>query len=354
MDTRIRQTLMDAYGAEVAENAQLLNLGGHASLRIYWRITLEAPGPRGEKTLMAMVLPEGFDPSKSDEGGDTPAVTELPFVNVQRYLRRLGLPVGDIDVVDMPRGVLLLEDLGDATFENVYLSDKCNAENLYKEVIDLLVDVQAKILADDAQDCVGYQKSFDQKLLYWELDHYREWGLDEHYGPARLGDKREALAKIFEDVVQELLNLPQCLVMRDYQSRNIMQKSGKWVLIDFQDALVGPFIYDLVALLRDSYIVLDPDMVARLVAYYGDKGRSAGLPWCADQAQVENAFHLQTVQRKLKDAGRFIFIDRVKNNPSFLPYYSPSVGYVVNALKHLPQYAHLEALLREVEPAWEA
>ncbi len=42
-----------------------------------------------------------------------------------------------------------------------------------------------------------------------------------------------------------------------------------------------------------------------------------------------------TVQRKLKDAGRFIFIDRVKKNPSFLPYFEPSLAKVRGALERL-------------------
>ena len=38
-----------------------------------------------------------------------------------------------------------------------------------------------------------------------------------------------------------------------------MMKDGELVVIDFQDALQGPRQYDLVALLRDSYVELDRD-----------------------------------------------------------------------------------------------
>lgn len=93
-------------------------------------------------------------------------------------------------------------------------------------------------------------------------------------------------------------------------------------------------------------------MVEALVADYAAQGREAGLPWCDDDAAVLRAFHLQTVQRKLKDAGRFVFIDRVKHNPSFLGYYTPSISYVAAALRALPELSALEALLAEVEPAW--
>ena len=67
---------------------------------------------------------------------------------------------------------------------------------------------------------------------------------------------------------------------------------------------------------------------------------------------MQRAFNLQTVQRKLKDAGRFIFIDRVKGNPDFLPYYKSSITYVRQALEMLPAYDELADLLSEFEPAW--
>lgn len=350
MEARIREALRTRFGAACAESASLENLGGHASLRIYWRITTKTDRfPRNESTLMAMVLPQGDAALGSEEGGssDDPTPKELPFVSVHRYLARLGMPVPDIDFVDMNLGVLLLEDLGDTMFENVYLDNEKPVEALYREAIDLLIGFQVAVLDDGRKDCICWQKSFDRELLRWELDHYREWGLDEHYGSDALDPRREELDEIFDAIVDELLELPQTLVLRDYQSRNIMRKNGRWYLIDFQDALVGPFIYDLVALLRDSYIELEPDAVDRLVGYYGRAGREAGLPWCS--TDVHRAFHLQTLQRKLKDAGRFVFIDQVKGNSSFLSYYEPSIGYVRNALQHLDDHEALANVLRDVE-----
>ena len=41
-----------------------------------------------------------------------------------------------------------------------------------------------------------------------------------------------------------------------------MVKDGELVWIDFQDALMGPRVYDLVALLCDSYQTFDADFAA--------------------------------------------------------------------------------------------
>lgn len=378
MEDRIRKALATLFDARIAEEARLDNLGGHASLRIYWRIHLpstlepEAGWPREEQTRIAMVLPEDrLAQLKSEEGGEQPTIDELPFVDVHRYLTFLNLPVPDIDLVDMELGVLILEDLGDELFEHLYLSIEKSfgpaqgdmrvpIEQLYHRAIDLMVDMQRSFKqnhydAVTAPRTVATQRSFDRELLRWELAHYVEWGLQAQYGEDVLdADVQQTLGKIFDQLTEELLEIPQTLVLRDYQSRNIMHKDGQLYLIDFQDALMGPAIYDLVALLRDSYIELSYVTVHRLVDHYARQGFAAGLSWCDDAARVQRYFNLQTIQRKLKDAGRFVFIDRVKQNPSFLPYYEPSIGYVRQALEMLDDdiYMELADILAEFEPAW--
>lgn len=382
MARRVRRALARLLGEELSSQAALENLGGHASLRIYWRVTLPAappaklaPYPRGERNLMAMVMPLSAEAFKSEEamGKSSAPSDELPFINVQRFLKKIGQPVPTIDLAAMDLGVLLLEDLGDETFENRLLAaTKPLAEGdaareqitlqLYREAIDLLVDFQraargARHSASgrDIDGFIGFGRAFDRDLLRWELDHYLEWGLDAQLdaaGAARLKARREQLGQIFDRVVDQLLNFPQTLALRDYQSRNLMYKGGAWQLIDFQDALIAPAVYDLVALLRDSYIELSTAHVQRLLDYYIARADQAGLPWASDKRALTDIFYLQTVQRKLKDAGRFINIDRVKNNPSFLPYYDSSIRYVAQALDRLPEFEDLARLLSALEPSW--
>ena len=109
-------------------------------------------------------------------------------------------------------------------------------------------------------------------------------------------------------------------------------------IIDFQDALLGGAAYDLVGLLRDSYVALSPSLLDELVAYHA---AAAGL----EPRSFATLFDLQTVQRKLKDAGRFVFIDRVKKNPSFLVHIPNSLAYVARALGRLPELASVREIL---------
>jgi len=64
-----------------------------------------------------------------------------------------------------------------------------------------------------------------------------------------------------------------------------------------------------------------PDQVARL----DDYARSVSLG-ARERDALGREFDLVTVQRKLKDAGRFVFIDRVKGNGSFLKFVEPTIA----------------------------
>lgn len=390
MRERIEGALSARFDPEVADEARLEKMGGHASLRVYWRVHLPTREPGADwsldghtddKSLVAMVLAPDYEPARSAEGPEDELLETdgLPFVDVQRYLADLDVPVPEIEYVDREVDVLLLEDLGDRTFENVFREIEgardiaesvryAELEALYRQVVDLLVDFQRAALRSRKigsrkiegeaieRSCICWRRRFDAETLRWELDHYLVWGIQRRpETPSLDSEQTEALGETFDRLVDELLKLDQIVAFRDFQSRNLMYKErpdreGPWVVIDFQDALVAPFVYDLVALLRDSYIELSVGLVSELVDYYLERGREAGLPWCDRPERVRRAFHLQTVQRKLKDAGRFVFLDREKNNPDFLPYYEPSIGYVDHALNQLTGWDELRDQLHRLEP----
>jgi aminoglycoside/choline kinase family phosphotransferase len=301
-------------------------LVGDASTRRYHRVHLAGGRPA---TAFVMELPD--EPLKSDEAS-TPAVPpELPFLNVQRYLAAGGVAVPRVLRVDMKRGLIALEDLGDRTFESA-VKDAPAADRLrlYREAIDQIVALQALGARRPDPECVAFSRRFDEALLRWELGHFREWYL-EALREVKLPAADSALVeRSFDWLARTLAAEPVVLVHRDFQSRNLMLTGADLRVIDFQDALLGTRAYDLVALLRDSYVALPAALVGELVDHFI---AGAGI---ADAAAFRRLFLLQTLQRKLKDVGRFVFIDRVRKNPSFLRWIPTTVSYLREALAVAP------------------
>lgn len=325
--------------------ARLIKLRGDASSRSYYRIELEAAAAAsaGPRSVVAMRLPEQTSPSDERDGGERPV--ELPFVDVQRLLHARGVPVPAIYVDDTPGRVLLLEDLGDETFEQRLLETPADAwSSLYGQAVGLLASMHRACANGAPEESIAFRRRFDRALLRWELDHFREWGLEALHGPIAT-DERAALDQSFDAIADELVALPHGFVHRDYQSRNLMWTAGdRLTVIDFQDALLGPAPYDLVALLCDSYVALPEALQLAMIERYAQ----AMAMDARARERFTAGFWRLAVQRKLKDAGRFVFIDRVRGNPDFLRWYPPSLVYVGRALRMLGDTALYERLVRLV------
>jgi aminoglycoside/choline kinase family phosphotransferase len=339
VESRVRGAVTRATGND-ASGWPVRRLAGHASLRSYWRVGAP-PASR-----VVMVMPENARPEEATSGA---APAEDPFVNVQRYLRSAGARVPAIDAFFEPEGLMVLEDLGDEMLETRLLAGD-PAEPLYAEAVDRLARLRARaeILPDPG--CVAFQRSFDRTLYRWELEHFREWLLEAWKGGALSATERPVVDRQFDEIAEALSAEPTGFTHRDYQSRNLMVlPGGEQVIIDFQDALLGPRQYDLVALLRDSYVELPPDLVDRMLARYLARLEAEGGPRL-EPAAFRATFDLLTVQRKLKDAGRFVFIDRVRGNPGFLPSIPASLRYVRDALARRPDLARLREVLSRHVP----
>jgi len=288
------------------------------------------------------------DPVKSEEASKDHAPRELPFLNVHRYLERIGVRVPKIFLDRSRDGFLVIEDLTDRTFGRA-LKEGQDREKLYATAIDALARLRAHAEEHPDPSCIAWTRSFDYDLYQWEFEHFIEYGLlGRGAKPTRA--ELQTLRSEFARISQQLYSAPRSFTHRDYQSSNIMvTDAGEQVVIDFQDALQGPRQYDLVALLRDSYVELDRPLIDRMLHRYLGAFAGEGGP-ALDEGEFVAFFDLLTVQRKLKDAGRFVFIDRVKKNPSFLTHIPSSLRYVRDALARRPELREVQEILQRHVP----
>ena len=336
----LREQVAKAIGSKAA-TGKLERLAGHASNRSYYRI-----GQHPESWILMVMPPHAS--KQSEEASREEGVAELPFLNVQRYLSQLGVRVPRIFQYDEAAGVLVMEDLGDLTFEKALQTDK--GGRLYEQAIDLLAYLRAHSERNPDPNCVAFSRSFDQELYHWELHHFREFGMEAWSGKKPSEAERAELDKIFRRLSDRLSLEPKGFTHRDYQSRNIMLKDGELVLIDFQDALLGPRQYDLVSLLRDSYVELEWSVVERMLdRYLTAFERESGQRIPAEPFKA--FFDLLTIQRKLKDAARFEYIHRVKGNPNFLPSIPASLRYAAWAFHRRADFSDFQDIAARYVPA---
>jgi aminoglycoside/choline kinase family phosphotransferase len=321
-------------------------LAGDASNRRYYRVAL-AGGPPHSLILMQLAEPEAFKQSEEAVSGAAHQIAELPFLNVMSHLAKAGVPVPTLYCYDQAAGLLYLEDFGDVTLaEAVSLVDASGLESRYKQAVDVLVQIQLKGTTPADPGCLAFHRSFDAPLLMWEFDHFLEYGIVARQGKPMCADDWMPIRREFEQIADLLAGQPRVFVHRDYHSRNLMVDGVRLGVIDFQDALMGPSTYDLASLLRDAYIQLDESLVDALVDYYLDQLAEQRFVW-ANRAAFRRLFDLTSIQRNLKAAGRFVYIDRVKGNPKFLADIPRVLGYVK---RNLQKYPELETLRTHLTP----
>lgn len=310
----------------------LEELQGGASTRRFFRVRLPS-GP-----LIAMHVPGASQEiAKVADNG-----RRWPFLEVRDLLEQRGVRVPKIIHEACTDGVMLVEDLGDFTLANFLSEFPEQRQQLYSIAVRDLALAQSA-LQELPSNCIVRKRAFDYDLLFWEVEHFREWGIearDVELAP----EDREIFDAAAHFLATTIAAWPRGFVHRDYQSRNLMVTPATpepivtW--IDFQDALLGPRVYDLVALLTDSYQTFSRDFIeARLDEYATHLGLSA-----AERVRVGEEFDTITVQRKLKDAGRFIFIDRVNKNPDFLRFFEPTLDKARSALERLTHHSELARL----------
>ncbi len=288
--------------------AQITPLVPDASARRYFRLN------QGNDTLMLM---------------DAPPPGEKPgaFVQVTSYLEKLGARVPHVFASDLQSGLVLIEDLGDQTMTRL-LAQGADETTLYQQAVDALVKMQRAFPTASAEINLP---AYDLDAAVAEADLMVEW-----YLPARLMRRLDqAECKEFREIwtclFRSLPAMPQVLVHRDFHVDNLLIVEGACAMLDYQDALLGSPLYDLVSLLEDARRDVDVSLQQQLIEQWQATQN-------IDQETFTRHFTFWGAQRHCKVAGIFIrlWLRDHKN------------GY----LDHLPRV--MDLLKRNLEPAFMA
>ncbi len=319
-----------------AGRGPVVALAGDASTRRYARCTLRGEG--APASVVIMIMADAAVAMSSEELGifGEEGPDELPFLNMHRYLAARTDAVPEVYARADDSRLLLLEDVGDTTLWKAAVSAKADAEGLFREALSLLADLQSRC-TDDGSGCYAFLQAFDERLFAWEFEHFLEHGLLQ-VSERDVAACRAELAK----VASQLAALPRVFSHRDYHAWNIHVDAGRLRLIDFQDALLAPALYDVASLLTDRCTpeLVDTEMEARLLAAFHELQRAGRL---GGIEQTTEAYRLCALQRALKVIGRFNYLADAKGKTAYLDML-PAV--VRSAQRLVAQAAGMETTAR--------
>ena len=307
-------------------SARVVPLTGDASDRRYFRVL-----PQGERSFVLAVNAGPFD------------YATLPFVNVAELFAAMPVPVPRILGEAADHGVLALDDLGDVTLQaHVGAAPAAAHAALYRQAVGFIEVMQRRGRELQDPKYIPYGIAFDVEKLTWEMDFFIKHFLEAYRGVTFAPGHRDALRAELGALVHTLANEPRVLCHRDYHSRNLMLSEGQLWIIDFQDARMGPDTYDLVSLLRDSYVDISDEDVDELLAYFlALAGRSA------EAETFRRRFDEMALQRNLKALGTFGYQTTTRTNTVYIQYMPRTLRYARQQLHKHPRFAPLLALLAQ-------
>ena len=286
--------------------AERKKLAADASFRSYDRLRLDG------RPAVLMNAP----PPKEDV---------RPFLRIARHLVQSGYSAPRILAEDVENGLLLLEDLGDATFTRLLNAGEAELA-LYEMATDLLIDLhRGAALPEEVP-------SYDRDKLLTEASLLTDW-----YAPA-VGIEldhpaRAAYLAAWAEVLPLAFGVPDHLVLRDFHVDNLMRIEGRQGLaacglLDFQDALIGPVTYDLVSLFEDARRDLAP---ATWTA--GRQRYLTAFPEL-DPDAFDASWAVLAAQRHAKVIGIFTRLCRRDGKPVYLRHIPRVWGLLERAARH--------------------
>lgn len=319
----------EAWPGKRPEEIRVEPLAADGSLRIFLRLKA------GVRSLVAMANPVNPPENRSWE-------------YLANHLGRLGLPVARVLAVDQEAGRFLMEDLGGGSLMEAVAAagkDQEAVAALYRPVLAMLALLQARGARGlDTSLCYDGPELTPEVLRRQEAGYFlRELVL----GAA--GWQPEELPPELDQELAVLCRLagearPRGLVHRDFQSRNIVYYKGRYGLVDFQGARMGPGQYDLASLLHDPYVQLPWSLRERLLAEYLELLAAQGP---LDQGEFRAGWAAVSASRLMQALGAFAFLTRKRNRPHFAASVAPALHSLARVMDD-PTLADLAGLRQVV------
>jgi hypothetical protein len=302
--------------------ATIEELPADASFRKYFRIST------GNATNILMDAAPGKENVK-------------PFIAVAEYLSKHEFSVPQIIAQDTKNGFLLLEDFGSDKFTTLLAQpDQELEQTLYKNAVDVLLALQKVPPAD------GLIPYYSDNLFLEEVNLFLEYYIAVVQNEPISKKLREEFEIIWQHLLQYAHFIPETIVLRDYHADNLMwlpERDGiqQVGILDFQDAVIGSPVYDVVSLIEDARRDVSPEIAQQMINRYLE-GRTD-----ISRKNFLAVYSILAAQRNLKIIGLFARKATRDKNPSYLKLLPRVWGYIEKDLKH-PLLLPLKAWLDKV------
>ncbi|WP_306460054.1 aminoglycoside phosphotransferase family protein [Flavobacterium sp. B17] len=235
------------------------------------------------------------------------------FLYYSQVFSELNLSTPAIFAVSEDRRMYIQEFLGEHTLSDVIAVEGLseNVKTLVKQTLEKLYHLQ--ILTQnkiDFENTFEYE-AYDEFPVIHDLYYFKNFVADI----LELEYHKSSLLKEFKKISALIENLqPKGLMIRDFQSRNIMvDEKGSVSFIDYQSAMEGPLMYDVISFLFQAKANFPEDFKYEMMEFYIQQFNN-------DETKLQLRQSVKPLQmmRFLQVLGAYGFRGLIQRKPHFM------------------------------------
>lgn len=260
------------------------------------------------------------------------------FLYYSQVFSELKLSTPKIFAVSEDRRMYIQEFLGEHTLSDVIAAEGLseNVKTLVKQTLEKLYHLQILTL-----NKIDFKKTFEYEVydelpVIHDLYYFKNFVADI----LELEYHKSSLLKEFKKIAYLVENLePKGLMIRDFQSRNIMvDEKGSVSFIDYQSAMEGPLMYDVISFLFQAKANFPEDFKHEMLEFYiqqfdNDKTK----------LQLRQSVKPLQMMRFLQVLGAYGFRGLIQRKPHFMASLEKGIKNITefaetwDNMKHYPE-----------------
>lgn len=258
------------------------------------------------------------------------------FIKIDNILKGINIKVPTIMAADTKNKLLLLEDFGN---KDLAMALQANNEiTTLKPAIDILIQIYTK--ASSSPDI----RLMDDTFIINDFRLFLDWYMPAVLGVELTKQQRQEFLDLIHELLPMSLQIPPSIVLWDYHANNIMipDDGDKYGIIDFQDALWGPSVYDLVSLIEDERRNIKESSVKTLKEYFYNNIKKARQ--AISRKDFEDNYAFLALLRHMRVIGRFTTLITVNQKEQYSRFVPRAIELLEKTLSY-PKFKKLKSWL---------
>ncbi|MFM8312693.1 MAG: aminoglycoside phosphotransferase family protein [Deltaproteobacteria bacterium] len=261
----------------------------------------------------------------------------------QKFLIDLKIPVPEFYIADPENGFLLMQDLGDELLQHRISKNPDQKLIWLKKSATLLAELHGETFPVPTSVPVT-TRFFDTEKYLAEFQFTFEHLSQKLLNQPKLSESQISALKTFCNSISSFQ--PLVFTHRDYHCRNLLVFNEHLVMIDFQDARMGPPHYDLASLIYDAYVPLNDTERKEILNIYQDRLSqfpvSKQIHWPSFERELKAIAFQRTVKAAGSFASFFIRFGKTTHWPYLIPALTSAQRLQAEGFGVNPQVINLE------------